>query len=149
MFVRSLILATLLTGCAIAPDDPLVTRGKELRADIDRTYRTMQEAHAIKHDGTGRNFITDVVTKYIPPRTSFDEAEAILRAAGLTVYPRTPNILPPPEKYEVWATIENYDRWRTLFCPCSTAVNVRLRQESPYDYSVVQSLEASITLSFL
>jgi len=125
----------------------LVDRGRQLRLDIDRTYKKLSEEGAIKNQGMGRNFITDVVTKYIPLGTSFDDAEAILRAAGFTVYPRIPNPRISdlyPEKHDVIATIDQYVP--TPFG--KTSVDVALRPRAPGDYSVVQNVTAEITRIF-
>jgi len=134
----------LAAGCATAESNPPEARGRELRAEIDRTYRKLDEARAIKNDGMGRNFITDVVTKYIPPGTSFADAEAILRSAGFAINARGANrFLQAPDKYDTRATIESY-AWSF---PARTSIHVSLRPRGPDDYSVVESLSAEITRS--
>jgi hypothetical protein len=143
-----------MLGCAVAETSKppaiqkstaLAAQGKELRAAIDAAYQKLDNARAIKNSGMGRNFITDTVVKYIPPGTPFDDAEEILRAAGFTIQPRIPNrFLPPPEKFDARATIENYVP--TFFG--KTSVDVSLRPRGENDYSVVQSLEAEISRVF-
>ena len=128
-----------------AASNELELRGKQLRAEIDSTYNKLSAARAIKNQGMGRNFITDVVIKYIPIGTSFDDAEAILRAAGFTIQPRVPNpYLPDDEKYDERATIDQYVR--TPFG--KTSIDVSLRPRGPGDYSTVKSITAEITRTF-
>ncbi len=114
-------------------------RGKQLRIAIDLAYKKLSDEHAIMFGVS----ITDTVVKYIPDGSSFDEAEAILRAAGFKVYPHQPNPNLPerdPNKYAVFATIDQYVS--TLACKIS--VNVVLRPRRADDYSVVQKIAATI-----
>ena len=94
--------------------------------------------------GNGRNIITDIVIKYIPIGTSFDDAEAILRAAGFKVSPREQNPI-FHDLYEVNAVIDQYVT--ALFG--NTSINVVLRPKNKDDWSAVQSLEAEITIQWI
>jgi len=117
-------------------------RGKELRREIDKAYRGLVETGQLKNQGVGRNLITDVVARYIPPGTSFLQAEEILRAAGFAVEARVPNnYLPEAERYDERATIDNY----VPMTIGKTSVTVLLRPRSANDYSVVQSIVAEVT----
>ena len=129
----------------MAASNELELRGKQLRAEIDSAYKKLSDARAIKNQGMGRNFITDVVIKYIPVGTSFDDAETILRAAGFTIQPRLPNpYLSDAEKYDERATIDQYVP--TPFG--KTSVDISLRPRGPDDYSTVQNITAEITRTF-
>lgn len=121
-------------------------RGRQLRAEIDATYKKLVKDRQLKPQGRGRNFITDVVMKYIPVGMSFEHAETILRAAGFTILPRTPNPhLPEAEKYDERAVIERYVP-TTLG---KTTVTVSLRPRGFDDYSTVQAVSAEITKTVL
>jgi len=65
--------------------DELRQRGKELRADIDATYKQLQASHALSNTVNGGNDLTAVVLKYVSVGDSFADAEAILRAAGCVI----------------------------------------------------------------
>jgi hypothetical protein len=119
--------------------------GKQLRKDIDRAYKSFVETGKLKNQGTGRNYITDVVTRYIPVGSSFERAEEILRAGGFEIQPRIPNrYLPEVEKYDERALIEHYQP--TVLG--KTSVVILLRPPSPNDYSVIKNLVAEIVRTF-
>ena len=122
----------------------LALRGKQLRKEIDETYKRMDDTHQIKSPFNGQNFITDVVIKYIPIGTSFDEAEAILRAAGFKVGPREGHVR-SHDKFLVVADIDQYAP--TPFG--KTSVVVFLEPASQYDWSIVTSLRATIIRQFI
>ena len=69
------------TGRQMSPNE-LVQRGKELRNEIDSVYQTLKTEKKLSGRGTD---ISDHVRKYIPPGSSFDDAEEILRSAGFSV----------------------------------------------------------------
>lgn len=130
----------------MAAESDLELQGKQLRSEIDSTYKKLTDSNLIKNSGMGRNFITDIVSKYIRVGMSFDDAETILRAAGFTIQPRIPNrYLSDVEKYDERAVIEQYAP--TPFG--KTIVSVSLRPRGPDDYSVVQNVSAEITRIFL
>jgi hypothetical protein len=56
-------------------------RGKQLRIDIDNTYKDLSDKHALKM----QNYVSDVVGKYISVGISIEDAKAILKAAGLKI----------------------------------------------------------------
>jgi hypothetical protein len=120
----------------------LELRGKQLRKAIDETYKKLADAKALKSMGNGRNIITDTVVKYIPIGTSFDDAEAILRAAGFEVGKRDMNPIIHND-YGVYSKINHYK----LTLPFgNTSVSVFLQPKNKDDWSVVQGLEADINI---
>ena len=120
--------------------EELEIRGKQLRKAIDETYERLADAKALKSMGNGRNIITYVVLKYIPIGTSFDDAEAILRAAGFEVGKRTMN---HANQYEVFSEINHYK----LTLPFgNTSVYVVLFPRNKDDWSTVQNLKAAISI---
>jgi hypothetical protein len=137
-------------GAAAATADTasdLPARGKQLRAEIDRAFEKLSEAHAIKNKNQGRNVITDVVLKHIPIGTPFETAQAILRSAGFTLSPHRPNPFlaeGDPLKYTVLATIDHY----ASAYSGKTSVEVQIFLPSPSDSSAVQKLTAEIIRTF-
>ena len=121
----------------IMKSNELEHRGKELRKAIDDAYEKLADAEALR----GKNTITDVVIKYIPIGTSFDDAEAILRAAGFKVEEREMNAKEP----KVFSRIRDY-KLTPLFA--GTSVNVILRPKSNDDWSTVQSLRSNINIIY-
>src|SRR5258708_31979110 len=80
-------------------------RGKQLRLEIEERYKKLTDDRALK--SSRPSDITDVVVKYIPVGTSFDDAENILRAAGFRVDSR-PSANPTgnrPGKHDVVGAI--------------------------------------------
>lgn len=73
------------TPAPLAADDPLTQRGWRLRAEIDATYQELRATNTLTHRVDQPNDVTPVVLKYIPVGTTFDEAAAILRAAGCSI----------------------------------------------------------------
>jgi len=63
----------------------LEQRGAQLRAEIDATYQQLRASKTLSNRVRQGNDVTDVVGKYIPVGIRFDEAQAILRAAGCIV----------------------------------------------------------------
>src|SRR5207249_9735577 len=82
-----------LPSCAIEKENGQMTsndleqRGKQLRAEIEAAYKQLKSAKKLR-TGIKGNDITELVLKYVPIGTSFDDAENILRFAGFTVHPR-------------------------------------------------------------
>jgi len=128
----------------VADPKDVQTRGTELRTAIDKRYKELAEAGAIKSMGNGRNLITDTVVQYIPLGIAFADAEAILKAAGFVVGPRTTTPV-SPNYYSVSAAIEQYVP--TLFG--KTSVFVDLEPPSPTDWTTVRKLSAEITKQFI
>jgi hypothetical protein len=92
-----------------------------------------------------------VVVKYIPIGTSFDDAEEILRAAGFKVGKRyfEPLLYRDNATKTIgsYSKIDNYKQLIPLFS--NTRVGVLLEPKSKDDWSTVQNLEASISLTYL
>lgn len=143
-------------------------RGKALRAKIDQYYASLPETRkpwvykyfAPPYVGYSVD-ISRIVRHYIPAGASFDEAERILIAAGLTVdWPRPPGGVKEPGRiprldYQVRASLE-----RHTDPPGYMRVYVRLPPQTRGDYganstvgtvtgSIVKQLGAPIpTVSF-
>jgi hypothetical protein len=128
----------------ISKSNELAQRGKQLRKAIDEVYEKLADAKTLKSMGNGRNIITDVVIKYIPIGISFDDAEAILRAAGFKVGPRGRNPI-FHDLYEVDAVIDQYVP--TLFG--NTSIDVSLEPTSSNDWHTVKNITAEIIRQFI
>jgi hypothetical protein len=83
--VRPPEAASAAAPAAPVAADPLTQRGWRLRAEIDATYQDLRASKTLTHRVDQSNDVTPVVLKYIPVGTSFDEAAAILRAAGCVI----------------------------------------------------------------
>jgi hypothetical protein len=132
-------------------DDELTQRGKQLRIAIDKKYRELSANNRLVRNGSvpltsvPDKAMTDVVMQFIPLKTSFDDAEEILRGAGFLVEPR-PGTAPARKtvnRYDVIASIAHYD---DRF-PGRTDLDVALTPVAPGDYSEVHGLSASIFVS--
>ncbi|MGO9635765.1 MAG: hypothetical protein ACLPX1_18005 [Steroidobacteraceae bacterium] len=114
-----------------------IQRGAQLRADIDAAYKKLRASKSLKdtvHDG---NDVTAIVLKYIPLGISFDDAEAILEAAGCTVG--------PPIQGHISARTLMADRLLAL----KHAFAVDLAPRVPGDFSVVDNVRATIYLDYV
>lgn len=123
------------------PQVDLGARGAQLRQAILDTYQQLGRSGGV--DRQNGNDIVPVVAQYIPPGTSFDDAETILRDAGFTVGPRPlPQNGPGgPGESQVQAVIDP-------FMPpllCRTKVEVDLRPQLPFEYRVVLGMSARFT----
>lgn len=121
--------------------DSLEQRGKKLRAEVENIFRSLKATNSLKPMGQGRNFVTQAVIKYIPVGTSFDDAEAILRAAGCDVSPRSYEKLVGNQFYKsnVLGTLTLPGNFLS-----STKFSISLIPKSPGDYSVVNEAVAEI-----
>jgi hypothetical protein len=121
----------------------LQQRGKELRNEIDSVYETLKAEKKLTGRGTD---ISDRVRKYIPPGSSFDDAEEILRSAGFDVSPRPPSDTTSnrPDRYSVGADL----KLQGSFAIKIQAI-VSLTPKGPGDYSEVSMVSAGIFLSSL
>jgi len=118
-------------------------RGKELRNEIRSVYKTLKAEQKITARGTD---ISDSVRKYIPPGSSFDDAEEILRAAGFDVSsrPLSDTMSNAPDRYSVGADLKLKGSF-----PFKIQAIVSLTPKAPGDYSEVSAVSAGIFLSFL
>jgi hypothetical protein len=113
-----------------------VQDGKNLRAEINSIYASMRSAHKGDAD------VSALVQKYIPVGTSFDNAEAVLRAAGCVVAPRRHSIHPgnvDPGLDGVFGRVSlNGDILQAF------QFGVTLIPRAPNDYSAVAAVTAAI-----
>jgi hypothetical protein len=113
------------------------TRGKELRAAIDDFYaRLPVTTKSLSLPPTPGTDISDILKRYIPVGTSFDEAEAILEQAGFTIV--RPRKQEPPQKFG--STLPTYDvvaQLRTTTDSVRMNVHAVLRAQKIMDYGVV------------
>ena len=118
-------------------------RGKELRNEIVSVYETLKAEKKLTGRGTD---ISDRVRNYIPPGTSFDDAEEILRSAGFTVSGRLPSdtMSNAPDRYSVGADLKLKGSF-----PFKIQAIVSLTPKAPGDYSEVSAVSAGIFLSVL
>ena len=101
--LAAILFGITLSGISFAKDmssDSLEQRGKQLGAELNRTYRTLKDAHKLgMGNGPGVD-VSSTVATYITIGTSFEEAEKVLQAAGFHLAPRPPrpiNRLSAPE----------------------------------------------------
>jgi hypothetical protein len=134
----------------VAPDT-FSQQGKQLRADLERVYRSPKEtAPSIWRDID----VSSTVAKYIPIGTSFDDADRILKAAGFKMAPRPPrpiereSIVKFPEALR-FAISGELDLDQT-FLVSRTSVIVILSPDSPGDPNAhVKEIHASIMTAYL
>jgi hypothetical protein len=131
--------------------DTFSQQGKQLRAELERVYRSPKEAG----QSVGRGIdVSSTIAKYIPIGTSFDDAERILKAAGFTMAPRPPRPIdrdPAPEweKALRFAMVGGLDLDQ-MFLVSRTSVLVVLFPDSPgYQNSRVKEIHASIKTIYL
>jgi hypothetical protein len=120
-------------------------RGRALRVEIERLYVDMKARGASKAEWLGRGITTDTITKYVPVGSSFEDAEAVLRAAGCVIhYPAKSQPGPLPWDDDVWAqaVLEHNLIGTDLF-------DVNLTPRSPGDYAVVATISAHFDLRSL
>ncbi len=111
----------------------LVQQGKQLRAEIDARFYELKSSDAL-HGGAD---VTSIVTKYVPPGISFDEAKQILQAAGLG---------------GGGVTLDGHPFFRVLIGGWffkDTSFAVELTPRSPGDFSVVQAVKGSLLVGYL
>lgn len=125
--------------------EDLEQRGRELRIQLQKTYEELLASGRLYFWSTD---ISESVHKYVSRDMSFDEAEAILRAAGFTVGPH-PDVNAPPDPnrnkdwYAVLAWIQNF----VQHFPIQVSVYVTLFPKSPGDYTSVANVRASFLAS--
>jgi hypothetical protein len=124
-----------------SPEEGLNARGTQLRQALLAAYEQLGKSGGV--DRQHGNDITPIVAQSIPPGTSFDDAETILRDAGFKVGPR-----PAPQngpggsgESDVQAVIDPY--MPPLLC--HTKVEVDLRPQMPFEYQIVLGLSGRFT----
>ena len=127
----------------------IMERGTRLRQGIQRAYRNARSKNALKPGATRSLDIAEVVERWIPVGTSFDDAEAILKVAHFKVEERPTEAKPP--KNEFWR--DHPGRFavgaklvldRNILS--SIEVGVALYPESPFLYVQVSRVEARLVL---
>jgi hypothetical protein len=122
-------------------------RGKQLRHDLEQLYSRLQRTNSLGVGVAGANDISEFITKYLPEGISFDDAEQILRSAGLEVSGR-PGI-------DGWPSQRNdrYDVVATMLLPgrrwSRVELMINLRPKAPGDYSTVKAVGAIIVVVYL
>jgi hypothetical protein len=120
-------------------------RGKALRTEVEKLYADMKAHGTLKPESRGCNFITDTIAKYVPVGSSFEDAEAVLRAAGCVIdYPVKRQVIGhlPGDDVRAHAVIERHLLGTNLF-------DVDLTPRSPGDYAVVTAISAEFDLRSL
>ncbi len=122
----------------------LKKRGKELRAEVQTAYAKLRQNDAVRKE----NDISALVSVYIPPGTTFDDAEAILKIAGLRLGKRwtqedeldkNSHVMNIPGRFNVVGdlilrqAIFGYDEFLVFLVP-----------KAPWDYTVVNSVSAYV-----
>jgi hypothetical protein len=135
----------------VKPSVSLEQLGKQLREAIEQEYQRLDDAKALTPRSGGN--IGELVRKYIPIGTSFDDAEQILRGAGFKVGPREgPNTpakgpvhVPNPKYFlaaEIIALHGSLLTFRTV------SVVVYLTPKDPDNYDKVNEVGGSIYTSY-
>jgi hypothetical protein len=123
--------------------EALEERGKQLLTEIEQRYRKLSSAPRLTGSGDD---ISDIVIKYIPIGTSFDDAEDVLRAAGFHI--DDPRVTPRPDNwlypYDVVASIVPFHQY--FFSRTNLYVN--LSPKNPGDYHTVNSVSAGLVELF-
>lgn len=121
-------------------DSAAVEGGHELRREIDSIYAGLKANQAVRKS----NDVTAVVLKYIPVGSTYDRAEAILRAAGCKVSARPQGKPSDPfqDKVDGRAFLGSF-----LFGDIGVSLYVQLRPGAPGDYSAVGNVQAEIIKS--
>lgn len=108
-------------------------QGKQLRAEVDAKFDKLTSSDNLQ---VGVD-ITAIVTKYVPPGISFDDAKQILQAAGLG---------------GGGLTVDGHLFFRVFLGGWffkDTIFAVILTPRSPGDFSVVQSVKGSLFVTYL
>jgi hypothetical protein len=129
------------TDAAPPTSDDIKARGRTLRAKLNEVYNS--GAHSNPFD------VTDIVVPYIPIGTSFQDAEALLRAAGFTVgaHPNLSeslNINRSFNWYAVLAKIQSFHSGGFM----RTDLYVTLEPDVPGHYTTVSRLSAEFWTSW-
>jgi hypothetical protein len=119
-------------------------RGRQLRLAVEQKFATLENTNSLQIF-PNLNDITDFIKGHIPEESSFDDAEAILRAGGFEVEARPEGEVPGnrPGRYAVCGTMVIERRAMSL-AECI----VCMRPKSPGDYSVVKKISAVIKLIY-
>ena len=118
-------------------------RGHELRKDIIAAYKA---AKGSRWPRKGLD-VTDLVTKYIPVGSSFEDAEAILRSAGCEVRRLFPGDNRTGSVGYDDAVGGSFALERRF--PSATEFLALLMPKAPGDYSVIDKVEAVISVTFI
>ena len=127
----------------------IMKQGAQLRQDIERAYRKARSKNTLKPGATRGLDITGVVERWIPVGTSFEDAEAILKAAHFEVEARPSEAMPPgslfwqnhPGRFAVGAKLVLDSN---IFS--TVKVGVALYPELPFRYEQVNRVEAHLFL---
>ena len=139
--LSAIALALFLTTANAVEADQLKSQGQKLRTEIDETYKNLKAKNALKTSPQGSD-ISAILLKYISVGSTFDNAEAILKAAGFKIDAR-PGPHPPgnrPDKNDVGARIDPYE---TAFMQ-KVSVWVSLAPKTPGDYSSIAKISGAI-----
>src|ERR1700752_4106886 len=131
----SLVLATAVADTPVPPGSStliaapqLEQQGKKLRAEVDAEYKRLKASGTLPR----ATDITEIVQKYVPDGISFDDATAVLRAAGC----------------QVGKTVSGKDVFARAHLgghfPMGAIFGVTLTPRSPGDFTLVGKVSASI-----
>jgi hypothetical protein len=120
-------------SAAHAASADLQQRGKQLRAQINAKYRELEAEHKISARPKNGTDVSEIVMRFIPPGSSFDDAKAILNAAGCRVAPT-----PMDGKIYANAVVASH-------FPIGVIFSVLLVPRTPGEFSIVGDINASIS----
>ena len=142
----------------VDPVDPKTSSpeaiGHALRLAVDAEYARLVETRTFRMPAT---WITPTVEPFIPVGSTFERAERILRAAGLTI-DGSRNDSIHPDSYALRARIEPYPEGWRFFRVCRQTLSINLSPQSTMrlghektidsasiDWSEIRRVEASIS----
>jgi hypothetical protein len=122
-------------------------RGKKLREQLSRVYDELGKAQKLSGGGTN---ISDALPPYIVPGMSFQEAEAVLRAAGFIIrpHPDLSKAADPNRATDWYGVLAVINPFKKLFLGHSD-LYVTLLPKQPGDYSTVEKVNATVFVSTL
>jgi len=119
----------------------IAERGKSLRQAIDERYALLVKTDALKPNGAGRNYITDVFEPFMPAGTTFEYADALLKAAGFELGPKGKlNFSPYSE-----AQIVRIDQYTSVLFG-KTSIYVQLEPSRAGEWQCIGKITAEIVL---
>lgn len=120
-------------------------QAQEFRVFLDQLHQRLSDEHKLRGAGTD---VTADIAPFIPKGMDLGSAEAFLRAAGFEVGPRH-GLNPPPEvnrSADWFGVVARLDPTRPALQRKDT-LYITLMPRSPDDYSIVESVSATIFVS--
>ena len=146
------VLAFLGVGMASSLSRPLDCRTVEGEARghalKDELWKLYKELRATGKLGSPSTDISETVLPYVPPGTSFCDAETTLRAAGFVVgsFPTSDRASDPNRPWQWYGVVARISSFAESF-PFKVSLYVTLLPPSPGDYTSVEKVTARFFVS--